>query len=118
MTHLLHRLERLLRAALPDPTWTYLQPDEPACAGDEVGAPPGLALLTDRVLYATRGIVEISEEDAAHVIHEALWQIAHLVRMAEVVEIPEIGTLSRVPNRYGYVVNFTPSADLLEALDA
>lgn len=72
--------------------------------------PEDLAPLVARVAHATRGLVTVDAIDLELIIHEALWQIAHQVRLGETVRVPELGEL----RREGSQVHFSPDFGLLE----
>lgn len=75
-----------------------------------------LAEQTDR---ASEGLIDITRDEIAEVIAEALWQIAHAVRDGHDVEIPEIGVLRWVPllGAGGARIEFTPDDGLYEEND-
>lgn len=75
---------------------------------------PALQRIADRVMWATDGL-GYQRDDVLAIVHEALWQCAHLVRDGHRVEIPEIGTLQLASRTDGLWLDFTPDAGLLES---
>lgn len=112
------RLNRAIDDALSTPDWPLRPLDDGMPDEQSPVDVPGLDLLTERVLYATRGLIDITPLEASTLVHETLWQIAHLVRLGETVEIPELGTLRRSLSGQGYTVHYRAHPDLMEAIDA
>jgi hypothetical protein len=92
----------------------FTPPDEwaPVMRAEEPPADPALAILVERVLYATHGWV-FDRADVEIIVHEALWQAGHLIRQGARVEVPALGTFQRRAAPLGSRIDYQPDPDLL-----